>query len=222
MKTETSLIRNTKITMPNGKQLRMLIALIAVLLVFLTAWGVHTYIATRNLRAAHQALVEGLEEFEKNMTAKAGEQKWGDVARTFDAAHKLYGSTVLGSSFLAYQSRALVYENKLDEAIKVMGRAVDSLKKSSPLFYTYSTKYALMKTDSTDQKIHAEGEKELESLAKDPLNQQRDYALYYAGLRALNDNDGKKAQLLWSQISQVNPASVWLPLVEKKRESSGL
>ena len=217
MKT-TAFMRDMK--MPKGragKQIRVLIAIIAVLLIGTAAWGARNYFSVRRMRDAHQAFVDGLKEFEKNIAAEADQRQWGDVVRAFDAAHKRYGQTAFGPSFAAYKARALIYGNKHEEAIKAMAQAVASLKKSSPFFYIYSVDLALMKIDSDDKSISADGRKELDALAENLKNPQRDYALYYAGLYALNHNEKQKVRLMWDRIAQADPHSVWLPLIQRKK-----
>lgn len=182
-----------------------------VLLVGLGAGGYfgYKYFSNKKAAQAHSAFQDSLNEFNKMLQIDTKAQKWDSVVRIFDAAYQKYSGTSMGPYLLAYKAQALVYDNKLDEAIKTMSTVVNSLKQKSPLYYLYAIKLALMKTDSKDAKTKADGEKELDNLANDPKNTQRDEAIYYAGLNAIANKNPAKARDIFSKLPHAEKESVW-------------
>jgi hypothetical protein len=192
-----------------NKQVVYLAILLGVAIVGAGGFGIYKYFSIQKAKEAHSAFQDSLIEFNKMLQVDPKNQKWEQVVKIFDTAYQRYGSSVMGPYLLAYKAEALVYDNKLEDAIKIMSNSVNSLKQKSPLYYVYAIKLALMKTDSKDSKAKAEGEKELETLANDTKNFQRDEAIYYAGINAIANKNIAKAREFFSKFPAGGKESVW-------------
>lgn len=200
-----------------AKQMRYLIGLLALALFIMACMAIYSYFKVRNSQAGHKAFMESLAEYDKNISAPTNEQKWNDVIRAFDTAYQRYGNTPLGPSMLAYKAQALIYDNKFDAALDTMIKAVSIIKKSSPLYYIYLTKLSLMKIDSAEAKVKEAGKQELNMLADDIKNPERDWASYYVGYFASVEGEIEKARVIWSAlIGRAAKDSAWAALAKQK------
>jgi predicted negative regulator of RcsB-dependent stress response len=188
-----------------NKSLQLVIAIIVASVTIVAGWWAYSFYTMKKTQKAHQVFVDCYAEFEKNMSAQKGQARWDDVARAFDIAYQRYGSSVYGPAFLAYKATALIHNDKLEDAIPVMQKAVDLLKHSSLLYPSYALKLALMKIDSTKPSLQQEGQTLLKELADDDKNPQQDAALYYAGAQALLRNDRAAAKTYFGKAVKVGP-----------------
>lgn len=188
-----------------NKSLQMIIAIIIASGFIVAGWAGYSFYTFKKTQKAHQVFVDCFAEFEKNMSAPKGQARWDDVVRAFDIAYQRYGSSVFGPSFLAYKASALIYQDKLEDAIPVMQKAVDALKHRSLLYPSYALKLALMKIDSSKQAVQQEGQTLLKGLADDDKNPQQDAALYYAGVQAMVRNDRVAAKDYFAKAVRVAP-----------------
>jgi hypothetical protein len=206
-------------TVHNEKNIRYLAVLAGLIVLGLAAWGGYSYITLKRSEEAQKALSEGIAEFDRAHTGEEKETHWDDVVRGFQTGYERYSSTWAGPFFLVYKSQALLANHKFDEALAEMTKAVAAMKKSSPLYYFYVTKLALMKLDSQDKATKDAGMQELTALAENAKNPERERALYYAGYFAYGSGDVKKAQNFWVTLLQrAAPESHWAPLAKKKLE----
>jgi hypothetical protein len=207
-------------SLQSSKNIRYLGILAGAGVVGVAGYGVYYYVTMKKSQKAQKALAESSEAFTKALQSEGKDVRWDDVHRAFQTAYDRYGSTWAGPYLLAYQADAYAYEGKLNEALAEMTKALSSLKKSSPVYAFYATKLALMKVDSTDSAVSQAGLKELDALAEDVRNPDRERALYYAGYFAERHGDLKKARASWSAIVQRGaPDSVWVPAAKKKLDS---
>ncbi len=176
----------------------------------------YRYIIARNTRAAQLVFAEGLEAFTTMSQAKPNDRKWQEVATTFDEAYKRYPRTAFSPAMLAYKAQALVFDNQLAAAVDVMQTVVSSLRKSSPLYYPYKTKLALLKHDSSDKVLQETGAQELDALAKTIQNPVQDWAQYYLGYFAMLDGDSTRAQAVWNELISQHEKSAWTTLARKQ------
>lgn len=187
----------------------------------LAMWWVYAGYAGKQEQNAQKALASCMELYEQAAGANATATPWPTVETACKRAHEEYASSNLAPYFLSYQAEALIKQNKIDEAIVVINSMVDSLKTTSPLYYLYATKLALLEMDASDTAIHAKGLQRLEALAADTNNEQRDEALYYVGLYNWHHNDMAKAKESWQKLAEI-PAknqegiSPWMQLVSER------
>lgn len=203
-----------------NKSLQIIIAVIVASGTIVAGWWAYSFYTLKKTQKAHQVFIDCFAEFEKNISAPKGQARWDDVVRAFDLAHKKYGSSVFGPSYLAYKSTALIYGDKLEDAIPVMQEAVNALSKKSLLYPSYALKLALMKIDSSKQPMQQEGQALLKELAQDDKNPQQDAALYYAGVQAMIHNDRTAAKDYFSKVLRVAPEhSAWRTTAQAKLDA---
>lgn len=204
----------------NEKNVRYLGILAGLIILGLAAWGGYSYMTMKRAEEAQKALSEGVAEFERASAEEDKEAHWDDVVRGFQTGYDRYSGTWAGPYFLVYKAQALLAQNKFDEALAEMTKAVAAIKKSSPLYYFYSTKLALMKLDSKDKGLQDAGMQELIAFAENAKNPERERALYYAGYYAYGHGDVKKAQSFWvTLIQRAAPESSWAGLAKRKLET---
>jgi hypothetical protein len=200
-------------TLRTRKEVRYVLLGVACALLGLAAFGIYSYFMTKKAQEAQEQLSQNLSEFKKTMQAKPEDQKWDAMAQLFGDGHARYGHTSLGPYFLVYKAQSLLYGGYLEQALDTMDAVMKDLKKSSPLYYLYATKRALIKSDVKG----AEGIQELEKLANDLHNPNRDFAAYYAGYYAGRAGDKKKAERFWyALVQQRAEDSPWASLAAKK------
>lgn len=196
-----------------------ILALVAGLIVAGAAgWMIYSSHTSRKVQEAHKAFTDGVSEFEAVLQRPVNSQNWSSVIELFGAAYDRYKSSVFAPFMLAYKAQALSYSGEKEAALDAMTKALASLDKQDPLYGFYAAKLALMKIDSSDEAIKAEGLKELENLANDLRNPAKDMATYYLGqyLASEADEAGKeKARSLWSTlIAQAGTDSVWAAMAQ--------
>lgn len=189
-------------------------------LIMLGAWWIYAQFAGQKDKEAQKTLASCIELYDQAIGATETSVPWSTVETACKRAYDEYSNSKLAPYFLAYQAEALVKQNKDDEAITVMTQMIQSMPKNSPLYYVYSTKLALMQIDSNQTAVHAQGLKQLEELAADTKNKQRDEALYYVGLYYWQLNDQVKAKESWQTLAELasrpEEASPWMQLVSER------
>lgn len=204
----------------HNKSLQRVIAIIVISGSVVAGWWAYSLYTLKKTEKAQQVFADCFAEFEKNIAAPQGQARWDDVARAFDIAHQRYGNTIFGPTYLAYKATALIYSNKLEEAIPVMQQSVDSLKKSNLLYPSYALKLALMKIDSAKNPLKEEGQTLLKALADDDKNPQQDAALYYAGVQAREHKDLATAKQYFTKALKIAPEhSGWRQSVQKQLDA---
>lgn len=199
------------------KYVRYLLILAGMVAAGAAGWGIYSYTLTKKAQDAQEAFSQALAEFEKNLQAEEKSQRWDEIVQAFDAGYEHYAQTPLGPYFLAYKAQALLYGNKPEKALEATAKLVASITKSSPLYYLYATKLALMKIDSPDKNIHDQGASELADLSQDVQNLQRDWAAYALGSYALSHGDKEKAIQIWSPlVARAGTKSTWGSLAQRK------
>lgn len=196
------------------------IGAIVTLAITASLWG-YSYYGAYRAKNAQKELASCIELYEKAASAGATAALWPSVEMACKLGYERHSGSSLAPYFLSYQADALIKQNKIDEAITVMGAMVSDLSKSSPLYSMYATKYALMQMDATDSAVRAAGLQTLAKLAEDTQNAQRDEALYYVGLYNWHNNDLAQAKEAWQKLVDIpaetqEKASPWASLVVER------
>lgn len=198
-----------------GRQVVMLI--LAGAACYAGLYGYRWY-AERREQQAFKIFTECLHEYDK---AQKNPAILPNAELVFKAAYEKHSSSRLAPYFLIYRSDLLIKQNKLADAVQVMGDALRVMPASAPVYNLYMTKRALMRIDLGGTEKEA-GLNELASLAHDAKNNNRDMALYYLGLYHWSNNDLKQAQQMWQELvampkqEQQQGRSAWASIVEDK------
>lgn len=177
--------------------------------------GYRWYIRRYNERA-QLALAEALDVYQKASREKAP-HLWEEARQALAKGHEDFAGSSLDPYFLAYESDVVRYQGDHAKAVALMTAAVRAMSKSSPLYGPYQIKLALIKVDSPDQKVHADGLADLEQLAQRGKSDHRDEALYYRGLIAFDSADRAMAEKYWNElIKEFGKDSVWAQVAQAK------
>lgn len=151
---------------------------------------------------AQQVFAECMEEFQKAVSSKTTDA-WLNVDMVAKLGHEQHGSSKYGPYFLALRAHAAMQQGKTTQALQVMEQAIQTMSKSDPLILLYKTKFALMKLDDTDTATQKEGLSELQKLAADTNNVNRDAALYYIGSFHWVHNELDMAKQYWNKLLEL-------------------
>lgn len=202
-----------------GERMRNFGVAIGVLILFGVFYiGYRWYVVSRE-ETVQKIFSGAVMEYNK---AKTPEQLEAMVVE-FNSGHDAYSGSHLAPYFTAYEVDSLLELGKLDEALAALDDLIASLSSSNPLINMYKTKRALLKFDIEDASVQAAGLTELQALAQDKKNQNRDMAQFYLGLyyfSADNLADAKKVWLeLVEQSTDAKNSSPWAQEAEQKLAS---
>lgn len=183
-------------------------------------WYGYRYLTIQKEEAAQSVLADCFAEYE-NAAQKKGQ--WADVARMCKIGYEKYSSTKVAPYILAVEIDALLMEQKHDEALAKLDQMLARIGTSSPLYYLYKTKHALLKIDMPDVPLQQSGFKDLEQLAFDTKNIYNDEAQFYLGLYYRMQDQNQKAQEIWTTLAKRNEnltdkqaQSPWAVLAQEK------
>lgn len=155
---------------------------------------------------AVSAFLDCMEDYDSAVSAKTDEVKgqlWTEAAMNFETGYLQNKSASFSPYFLAFQADALSRRGELEEAIQLMNKVVKKIPKSSPVYYMYKMKWALMCVDSSDEKVRDSGVSELKTLAYDRENPNNDFALFYLGKYFANKGDVEAARKTWNDLTDI-------------------
>jgi len=162
-----------------------------------------------------ELVLQALELFNKEAFSKTPE--WEQVNAICEAGIQQGGSTAVPYLRMIQAQVALAQDNK-DAALGYVADAIKSLDSSSPLYYVYKTKYALMNIDAQDHK--QEGLDQLAALASDVRNTNRDEAQFYLGLYHWVHDEIGQAKDAWKDLlavdTSVEHSSPWARRAQAK------
>ncbi|MGB8367327.1 MAG: tetratricopeptide repeat protein [Candidatus Babeliales bacterium] len=145
---------------------------------------------------------------------------WQRIASLFQQGSEQYSNSHLTPYFTLFQADALLKENKNQEALSLLDRAIKQAS-NSPLLSLIKTKHALILLDESDEVMQKNGIEELKKLAEDKKNQFRDTAQFYLGQYYWVTNSIKQAQDSWQELideqykEKLGP-SPWVDLAKKR------
>lgn len=184
------------------------------------AAGVYFYSNYRTQReqAAQFDFAECFQEFRKAQLEATG---WEEVEFACKAGYKQHPNSVYAPFFLAMEAHSLAEQQKVDQAIETMQESIKALSSTSPFYNMYKIKLALMKLSTEDSSLKAAGVSELQSLADDSSNKQRDEAMYYLGYQYVSSGDLNKGYDIWRQLvdtfgNSSDSKSPWAEFAKKK------
>lgn len=177
-------------------------------------YGYRTY-QQSNQQNAQELVFQALELFNKEAFSKTPE--WESVNAVCQAGIQQGSSTAI-PYLRMIQAQVALAQDKKEDALGHVAEAVKALPASSPLYYVYKTKYALMKIDA--QESTQEGLAELAALASDVRNTNRDEAQFYLGLYHWVHDEIGQAKDAWKDLlaidTSVEHASPWARRAQAK------
>lgn len=193
----------------------VLLALCAVMILAVAGFGYRWWTGYRS-EQAHAGLARAIELFERaeqEGTASA----WEEAERAFGQGYENYSGSSLAAYFLAFQSEIALRQGNTQKARELLGKAVQSMAVSAPLYGAYAVKLALMDMDSDNPDLIEKGTKALQQLASNTRNKDRDMALYYQGLHLFQAGDRAAAEKVWQPLVGVQGTdSVWAQAAQAK------
>jgi hypothetical protein len=167
---------------------------------------------------ASYAFVGALEDSERaTRTELPSKETISELEQAFFAGAQRYASTNLAPFFEAFASEMQLRKGDATQALGTLQHALQDMTSSSPYYYLYATKIALMQLDSADEVVRTAGRKTLQELADNSKNSYRDMARYYLGLHEWTSGNRLAAKDIWSALdTKAEKLSVWTRLVEDK------
>ena len=191
---------------------RIVLGLIVIAcLVFL--WIGYRWYRTSHEERAHNTFAHAVDVYEQ-IKGVSGDAKKSLVDRARDVltqGHKQFKNSAYGPLFLVYLSQLELEEASgkpaaeasaaVKQAQDLLAEALKNISSGTPLHRLYAIKAALVMLDSDDEKVRAEGQKQIESWTQGttatPL---RDMALFYAGKTKFDALDYDGAAKFWNVL----------------------
>ncbi|MFH1643674.1 MAG: hypothetical protein ABIA74_00665 [bacterium] len=161
---------------------------------------------------AHKDFVYAMEYFNAPVVSKesksvsfdtkeftSADAKWSKVEELFKRAYENNKSAGLAPIFLAYQSEALLNQDKLKEATDILKKSVGFISDKDLKSY-YQVKLALMQIDSGDESLKQGGIAILKELAVNDKCAANDRALYHLGDYYWQNKNFDEAKNYWNQL----------------------
>ncbi len=166
---------------------------------------------------SQQKLADSIALFDA--TARSKSPDWHKLGETLKDQYAEQPRLVT-PALLSLLADVYANENNLPQALQTMDQVVNSLSSSDPLYSLYTIKRALMRTDSSDEKVVQDGLADLTAIATNKSLANWDEAAYYVGLYYWEKNDITQAKALWQDLSDmpldIEGASPWAARVQAK------
>jgi tetratricopeptide (TPR) repeat protein len=156
------------------------------------------YYAGVNAQTAQKVYAETAYQYSKGVQGFRG--AWEDLEFIARIGYERHRSSTFGPYFLALQAESLIHQHKLDQALELMDEMIKQLSETSPLYFVYKTKAALMRLDSKNKTVQDKGLKELAEISDAINNKNADQALYYMGLYYWITGNTAKAKEYWGLL----------------------
>lgn len=185
----------------SNKNSTALTAAFGLALLFAGGWYGYRYWDAQKEQAAHTILTDCMTQYDQ---AAQGKASWADVVAMCQAGYEKFNATKVSPYIVAVQVDALLAQQKKQEAYELLGTLLARIGTGSPLYHVYALKYALLRVDMPDATLNAAGLKDLEQLAADVHNMNRDAAQYYLGLYYATHDNASKAKEIWQALAAQN------------------
>jgi predicted negative regulator of RcsB-dependent stress response len=193
---------------------------ITLILAGATGWFGYRWHKQRRDYAAYSDFVQYQENYKKILEASAGKpaaDKLQEIAQAFITGAEQHKNSTLAPLFLVYRAEVAEQQNKPEEALLYLHKALSRMPKNLPLYEYYALKQALLKLDQAQEQVQKEGMQELSQLAQSTDAGIRDMALYYKGLYEYAQNNRTQAHDTWNiLLSKAKPDSHWRVLAQEK------
>lgn len=176
----------------------LMVGLVLIVIITGAYFGYRWYRSTQE-QVVQQLFAQNVEEFERVMQA-GKKDDWASVETLFKLGYDQYPSSNLAPYFLVYQAQAMFKQDKFNDALATMDKAVHAMSNNAPLLGLYKTKTALMRLDAQDQAVRDAGVAQLKELTQDTKNNAYDVAAYYLGLYYIAHNEIAQAKAVWQTL----------------------
>lgn len=161
------------------------------------------YVA-RKESAAQVTFADAYEEYRQALQALLQKDDAGkveaaikDALLNLESVEELHGSSVYSMYTHALKADLCAQEKKYDQALVLLEKALTKMGTSSPVYYMYKTKQALILCDAGQAD---KGVALLEELAQDTQNKQADTAAFYLGSYYWSEKQYDKAKAAWKMF----------------------
>lgn len=178
------------------KRIRYVIGMVAALALCITGYFGYRWYSISRDEAAQKEFSTLITRYAQSKTSEQQDSLLVELG----LAHDQYARSSMAPYFSAYEVDILLEQGKKMEALTALDSMINSLSSSNPLIYLYQTKRALLKFDLDDEAIAQEGLQELEQLAQNKKNKQRDLAQYYLGLYYFVNDQNQEAKKVWGDL----------------------
>lgn len=169
-------------------------------------------------QSAQVALATCLEEYNR---AHEDSSVWPMVGLASSTGYRQHSSSSLAPYFLLIEAQSLLGQDKYEEAIQLLDKAIGMIPHHSPLYYLYAIQSARVKITSNDETIKNAGLNELEALSANEKNINRDEALYYLADHYEQQGSFERSKEIFHKLVVAFPegglaASPWALLAQEK------
>lgn len=184
--------------------------------------GYQWYVAHKE-GAAQMVFSEALNEYETVLHKLKKEPnepaQWEDVLLNFDEVEAQHSGSLYALYSQGFRADIAARKGNLSDAIELLQKTIDGMKKTAPAYNMYRTKLALLYLDSGNEQ---EGLGLLQTLVDDTHNQQNDTAAFYLGYYYWTQEKFDKAKKAWQQftkdkeVKESETVSPWTQIVQAK------
>ncbi len=201
----------------SGRSRYMIVGGVVLVVLIADIVGYKWYSRRYNDRA-QMALSQAIEVLDKATRGNV-QTLWKEAENAFRDGYQRYPQSASAPYLLSFWADTVLHQGDMARALDLMNKAILAMSKSSPLYHAMVIKRALMRLDTADAVLIAEGKKELHTLAQDKQNKRRDEALYFEGLVAFDSGDSVGAERIWQDLfTSFGDKSVWTQVARAKLE----
>ena len=167
------------------------------------AWKAKLWYVARQEGAAQLVFSEALDEYDRVLFAlKKGNQEkeqWEDSTIAFKTVEDQHKGTVYAVHSQAFQADIAARQGDFEQALHLLGQAVNQMGDKAPGYYLFKTKMALLKLDA--QKTQ-EALADLTQLADDADNSNSDTAAFFLGYYHWSHDKFDEAKKVWNRFEK--------------------
>lgn len=159
------------------------------------------YSSTHYEQAAQEALSDLLADVER---AYQNPDLWAELEVGVKTALRQFKRSSAVPYFSMIQAEVLLNQKNVTGAIAMVDDVVHALSSSSPFFYLFSIKSAVLRLATDDPALHEQAITLLDSFINDDKNPQQDFATYTLAHYYQTTNQENKAHALWQKLAAIS------------------
>lgn len=199
---------------------KLAVGVVVFLAAGLLLWWAYGNHRIKMNESAQVTFASHLELFIKTRTQEITDPAvWQNVADQFARGYAEYQSADIAPLFLAFQAEAVARSGSVEQAIALLEKMLQDMTSGHPFYYLYKIKMNLLRLEVPKPEVAAEGNRELEELARDPKNPHKGLAWYHIWHAAWVNQDEDRAQSSYSQLMMYqNQGAQWGALAQAQME----